>query len=107
MEMNRASASAVVLTLVYLSGCATIVTGSTQGVTVESDPGGKAAIESESAKAIDEARAPFQTPRGFPPTMDARCEAPPCIAAVKPLEERRTQRLADLEVQRSAARVRQ
>ncbi|HVQ60827.1 MAG TPA: hypothetical protein VMS53_01955, partial [Burkholderiales bacterium] len=67
----------------------------------------KAAIESESAKAIDEARAPFQTPRGFPPTMDARCEAPPCMAAVKPLEERRTQRLADLEVQRSAARVRQ
>jgi hypothetical protein len=212
MNAKHVSASAIVLTLVSLSGCATIVTGANQGVMVESDPSGaactvardgtqlaaisttpntviigkgwsdlaldckkeghadsktsavskfqpwalgniliggiigfivdgatgaiteypkvvslllvpaefpsekerdayfenkKATIEEESTRAIEAARRPFQTARGFPPTVDERCETAPCIAAVKPLEERKTQRLAALESQRGSTRVRQ
>jgi hypothetical protein len=211
MDTNRVCTSATTLALVLVSGCATIVTGASEGVTVESDPSGatcsvargqeqlaaisatpaqvtltkgwsdlavdckkegnatskitvpssfqpwtlgnillggvigiaidaasgaiteypkvitlflapsefsseqerdtyfeqrKAGIESEAAKAAEEVRNKFRTFSGLAgPAVDMNCETPACMAAIKPIEDRKRLRLAAVETQKASVRV--
>ena len=65
----------------------------------------RAAIEDEAAKASTEVRDRFQISKGMGQSIDSNCTTSACVAALKPIEERRTRRLAALESQRSAVRV--